>query len=277
MRISDDTHFPHPVLSPYATDFLEGAFTLDLTTTEVVATGELSIEHQASVTEPAIRSLIESGDARVGCYIECRDTYFTELRQLSWPRGRSDFRPGTLLNRVTLRPLVWLTTDLPEWNPASIHPEFEPPVSLSRGDIIALAHEQIITIGQAKLAPLESIFSLEKAADVGDRMITVNLDADKITIRVGERLYETIAALRGQRDGHAVLMNSVYLPAVIETLDNLRDGGEQYEEMRWHRPFVAMCDVQHVQLDNDLKLLESAQKLLNGPVDLLHNLIDEQE
>ncbi|MCY4243566.1 MAG: hypothetical protein OXD36_17740, partial [Rhodobacter sp.] len=85
-------------------------------------------------------------DTRGGFFAGTRaDTFFAELRSMSWPHGRSDFSAGRLLNRVLLRPIIWLRKDLPDWDPGTINPEFSPPVTLDRGDIIAVGVEHIIS------------------------------------------------------------------------------------------------------------------------------------
>jgi hypothetical protein len=62
----------------------------------------------------------------------------------------------------------------------------------------------------------------------------------------------------------ALLLNGVYLPAVMEVLRNLASERQLYEQRRWYRPFVARCE--HLSIDvGDPSLLEDAQKLLSDP------------
>ena len=77
--------------------------------------------------------------------------------------------------------------------------------------------------------------------------------------------------------GKPVVMNAVYLPAVMEVLDALRDGGEQYEGLRWYSPFVARCDSKGIDPAAEMSLLESAQLLLDSPVQLLSQIVREDE
>ncbi len=170
MRVSEETRFPHPVLGSGTGDFTTGSFDMSFTSSEDLKTGALTLEHKITLTEDGVRELIETGRASIGCFLRCPDTYHTELRTLAWPSGRSDFAAGSLLNRVSLRPLVWLNHDLPRWDPGTIHPEFVPPVSLAHGDIIAIGDEHIISVGQAKLAPIESIFELDRSPEVPEAL-----------------------------------------------------------------------------------------------------------
>lgn len=277
MRISEETRFPHPVLGPETGDFTSGAFDMTFRSNEDLKTGALTLEHDIDLTETGVRELVETGKAAAGCIVRCRDTYYTELRTLAWPSGRSDFAPGMLLNRVTLRPVIWLNGDLPHWDPGTIHPEFSPPVSLSRGDIIAVGEEHIISVGQAKLAPIESIFELDRSPDLPEGRLRVELERDRITILAGPKTHETILLLREQARGKPVVMNSVYLPAVMEVLDALHDAGDQYDAQRWYAPFIARCDTRGIDPAAESSILEDAQKLLDGPASLLETLVLEVE
>lgn len=275
MRISDDTRFPHPVLSVHTNDFTSGDFDVQFEVHEHLHNGALALEHEIRLTESAVQELVVTGRATVGCFVRCGDTYFTGLQRLSWPRGRSDFPPGSLLNRVTLRPLIWLEAELLNWNPGTIHSEFDPPVSFARGDVIGVAPEYVISVGQAKFAPLESIFELQRSEDLPEGRLDVDPESDRILLLAGGELYETINLLRGQVGGQPVLMNSVYLPAVMEVLDALRAGSEQYATYRWYQPFTARCDANAIDISSDHSKLESAQKLLNDPARALAQLVTD--
>lgn len=275
MRFSEETRFPHPVLARGTGDFTNGEFDMDITVSENPQTGALTLEHSSILSENGIRTLVETGKASIGYFVKCNDTFYSELRSLTWPNGRSDFAAGTLLNRVSLRPLVWMKSDIPNWDPGTIHPEFEPPVSLKHGDIIAVGDEHIISVGQAKLAPIESIFELDCSPDVPEGVLQVLPERDRITILAGEETYKTILLLRGQAWGKPVVMNSIYLPAVMEVLDTLRGGDEQYEGLRWYSSFMARCDAKGIDPKAETSILEKAQSLLDSPALLLMKLEKE--
>jgi hypothetical protein len=277
MRISEETRFPYPVLSAQADDFATGQFEVEFKVEEALGSGGLALEHEITLTEPAIRELVIGGRAAVGCFVHCNDTYFTRLTRLSWPRGRSEFEPGALLNRVTLRPMVWLEGDLDEWNPGTIHPEFDPPVFMKRGNLLALAPERVMSVGQAKFAPLESIFELERSPNVQEGRIEIDPDADRITILVASQTYDTINLLRGQANGLPVVLNAVYLPAVMEVLDLVRAGPEQYNGRRWFHPFMAKCDAKGIDVTGRQSIFQNAQVLLDNPERALALLTDRGE
>ena len=275
MRIPENTRFPHPVLGLDTGDFVVGEFSVQIEVIENRFTGAVTLEHAITLTESGILALVESNKASVGCIIKCADTFFSDLRQIAWSTGKTDFTPGLLLNRVSLRPIVWLKTDLNEWNPGTIHHEFEPPLSLNNGDIVAIGEELIFSVGQAKLAPIESIFDLVRSESISEGMFEVDTTGHRIVLLVNEKMFQTLAQLRSITDGPEILMSSIYMPAIMEVLDALRNTDQSYEHLRWYQPFLAKCDLKGVRLESNMSILEAAQILLERPVARLSKLIGE--
>lgn len=265
MRITEKTRFPHPVLSPNTGDYISGEFSMDIEVMENRFTGSVTLKHTITLTEPNIRALIESNEAAVGCFIKCADTFFTSLKTMAWPSGISDFQSGALLNRVTFQPIIWLKSDILEWDAETIHPEFQPPISLNTGEILAIGEQLVISVGQAKLKPIESIFDLVKSENLSDGQIKIELNSNQISIQVATKTFNAIAQLRGQRDGKTILLNTIYLPAVMEVLDILRQSADEYEIYRWHQPFLAKCDNKGVRIEESMSIFSAAQLLLEYP------------
>lgn len=263
MKFSDDMRFPHPVLSTETGDWLNGAFAVDMNVEEVIETGKVSINYSIDLTEDSIKSLVENGDATVGIFVRCGDTYYTDLREVGWPAGCLEFESGSLLNRVTLRSIIWLSSPLVDWSPAGLHPEFQSPLSLAVGDILAIDEEQVLSVGQAKLAPMESIFALVASPDEPEGRLSVKLDAEKITIIAGEETYKMINVLR-YSPAKAATLSAVYLPAVMEVLDTLRTNPDAFENRRWKQPFAAKCITANINYSSSL--FENAQTLLEMPI-----------
>ncbi|RMF17375.1 MAG: hypothetical protein D6761_04375 [Candidatus Dadabacteria bacterium] len=272
MRFTDGTSFPHPVLSSTTSDFSDAEFSADLTVAEDMKTGALDVRYSVNVSEPTIAKFLEQGVAALGLFVECLDTFHLELRRISWPVGTTDFAAGKLLNRVSIRPLIWMESSIPNWEPPTIHPEFEMPIAINRGAIIAIGDEFVISVGQAKLAPVESIFELDSSPDVPPGTITVDLERDRITILTDKATHQTILTLRGQASGKELLLNAVYLPVVMEVLDALRDGDQAYRAHRWYNPFMARCDAKGIDPTAQLPLMEAAQKLLDLPAQKLEQI-----
>lgn len=269
MRLSNQTRYPHPVLTPFTNDFLEGKFEVAFKVTENVKTGALRLYYEIDLDEPLIHELVRSRKAIAGCIVVCQDTYYNRLHELSFETGFIDFLAGKLINKVTLRPVIWLTDEKIELSSKSIHNEFGDKSTLIKGDIIAFDDLSKINIGKAKLAPMESIFELTIHSEIEEGTVGVNLDAERIAILLGPKMFTSINILRGIDKYQPLLMSSVYLPAVMEVLDQLRSKEIDFTHRRWNKPFRAKCDLKGVEINENTSLLEAAQLLLESPISKL--------
>lgn len=274
MKFSDDMRFPHPVLTPDTGDFTTGVFDLQISYEEIRETGKATIRYEVNLTEPSIKELVENGAAAVAVFVRCNDTYYSDLHRLSWPSGTLEFPAGALLNRVTVRPLVYLTEMLLGWQPDDLHEEFEGPLNLEFGDILAIDHEFVLNVGQARLPTLESIFSLKCSPELPEGEIQVKLESEKITILSGTETHKLINSLRGEKLGKPAALNAIYLPAIMNVLDELGKTPDAYSGRRWKQPFVSRCDSLGID-PATADLFDGAQKLLEHPVSSLRVLVGE--
>lgn len=275
MRVNHDTRFPYPVLSPDTTDYPEGAFDVDLQVTEERDSGEVTIKYSAKLEEATIANEVDQDRAEVVLFITCQRTYYNAKHVLNLGSGELKLEPGLLREAVLLRPYIAVTKPIPGFSSDEIHPEFGSRTwEFEPGDVLAYGQESLIEVGLDKLTPLETVFQLEKRSGVPDGETRVDPGADKIAIAASPRTYDAIHALRGTAFGRAVLLNSVYLPAVMVVLSAVRAG--EHHGTRWYRVFEAKCNELGFALDSGtaVEAHEDAQRLLQSP---LGHLLDFPE
>lgn len=265
MKFSEDMRFPHPVLSNGTADFLIGEFGATFEVEERPSDGTLRLSYDCQVTEQEIEKLVREGIARAGLFVTCLETYFNQIRPLSLGKGKLEFPGGLLNGRVVLRPVLWTARPMDQWRPTNVHPEFGTgPVPLGQHKLLGLGEESIINVGRDKLRPLETIFTLAASEEMPEGRIAIDLESERIRIVVAKKTHESINLYRGGNIGRAMLLNAVYLPAIMEVLRNLASDRQLYEQRRWYRPFTAKCE--HLSIDlADPTLLQDAQKLLSDP------------
>lgn len=274
MKISDEMRFPHPVLSHATGDFLAGEFNLSFEVEERSSDGRLRILYSCEITESTVQRLVNEGAARVGLFVTCLETYFNQLAPLSLGKHVLEFRGGLLNGRVVLRPVLWTEQTLDQWRPQNIHPEFdEGSIDVGRHKLLGLGDEFVINVGRDKLRPLETIFTLAASEEMPEGRIGLDLEAETIRIVVGIKTQESVNLFRGNNIGRSILLNGVYLPAVMEVLRSLAAERELYESRRWYRPFVAKCEHLSIEIA-DPSPLRDAQKLLSDPY---RRLMEQQE
>jgi hypothetical protein len=266
MKIHDAMRFPHPVLSEETGDYTSGEFVLEITAvSEAFSSDQVTVDYSAKLTESGLSAAVSGGTASAGIFVSCLDAYYSHAISLGIEGGRFSFDPGVLVGRVEIRPLVWARVDIPEFQLTNCHSEFGGgAMHISAGDILALGELQILNIGREKLAQMDTIFSIVKDETLPSDELSVNLDADRIQVLVAENIHQKVNDLRAKKFGHSIVLNSVYLPAVMQVLDILRTGASDYEGRRWHRIFRAKCEHQGVNVQQP-ELWRDAQRLLNEP------------
>lgn len=277
MKISETSSYPHPVLAPWSQDIADGSIDTEITFREKGEGSQVSIYFSAKLDQPNIVQLIQGGDATFGCLIKCQETGLRRLQQLGFPTGLFHFSPGALLGRVQLRPMVWAVNRIESYNPKGVHAEFGNGCNIERGQILALDDEQTIDVTRPPLASIESIFEIIASDQVLDGRFDIDTESDKITIRMSQKTYVLVQSLREENEiTRHVIMNSLYIPVIMQVLDQLADGYEQFEQYRWLHSFRGRCELEGIDVEKP-DLLNHAQRLLTMPFYALNQLIELKE
>jgi hypothetical protein len=267
MRISEQTKFPHPVLSPESKDYLEGEFAVNLTVTEFPEIGKVFIQYDVLLREANLQSLISNKQAVIAIFVICGRTYYDKLHRIKIEGGKIEFNKGELRETVTVRPIICATKAIDKFPGSNLHEEFgRADWSFKPADVLAIGVETVISVGFQKLAKMETIFDLAITRDIPDGVIQVFLEASKIQIQANKNIFASIHKFReGGAEHQAALLNGVYLPAVMQVLNLLSDGDSRYESYRWFEVFTAKC--KHMRINTrEPDLLKDAQSLLHSPL-----------
>jgi hypothetical protein len=265
MKVNERTRFPYPVLSPWSNDYDEGQFSVTLGVAESPNLAMVALQPTIRLDQPQLLELVRSGRAAAGAYVACLDTFFSRLIRFSLDGGSITFEPGALTGRVSVKPVVWAQRPIKGFPLSSCHDEFGGGTTdFPQGSILALAGESIINIGLDKLAQIETIFTIARSDALDAGTFAIELESNRIRILVAEDIHNTVNEMRGLKYGRPVVLNAVYLPAIMQVLDTLRENPEAYEGQRWHRIFTAKCDHLGINLEKS-DLWRDAQMLLQRP------------
>jgi len=266
MKINPEMRFPHPVLSHYTNDFCNGEFDISVTAIEEsFSRAELTISYSVKLTEPTLVDYINKGSASVGVFVYCGDSYCSKVISLSLLPGKISFAPGALIGRVEMTPAIWSTRDINDFPLEGCHPEFgHGSMPVCNGTILALGDVIPINVGRDKLQQVESIFKIVRAPQLPSGTLDVNLDDAYIKVMVADDIHSPLCRIRNSPQGRAVAINSIFLPAVMEVLNELRGGGGEHEGKRWHRIFKAKCDYLGINLTSP-DVWRDAQRILGDP------------
>lgn len=267
MKLSHHMRYPHPVLSEHSGDYIKGEF-LCAFEQNLTAGGELRLVANLQIANNALTELITEQSASAGYFLVCRRTYFNHLQEAPLGRSEKFFDATRLFGSVTIRPVVWTLRKVEGLTSPLINPEFGNSVAVGKGAIIALGPEFRFSMDQKKYKPFDSIFELALSETVADNTVAVDHDQDRITILARDETYKSIAAIRDMNRGKDMILNTIYLPAVMEVISRLQTGGINVESRKWYRVFKAKCDELGVvnPADPNVSPLTLAQELLRGPL-----------
>lgn len=276
MWFSEALRFPYPVLTTSSDDYLSGSFEVHLGDVEEnMKSGQVDIAYKAILTESSILGFVENGQARIGLIINCNATYYSSLYEIGLGGGSLSISGGELKDRVDIRPIIYSIDDACSSPFESTHEEFGcKNWEFEQGQFLALGESHYIYVGLDKLAPMETIFSFAKDDSIPEGEIRLQLDSEVISIVLNGNTFRKIHGYRkSSMAGMNIVMNSVYLPAVMEILSALKDGSEGLEERRWFGVFSAKCA--HLGINvADSEILPDAQKLLKLPLKRLTETVE---
>ena len=241
MKLNERMRYPHPVLSEFSSDYTTGEFSASFCN-QVTDDNRLKIASDLSINCDELGVLIEDQKASAGYFIVCRRTYFNHLQRVPLGKSENFFELSQLYAMVSLRPVIWTLEDVENYSSPLIDVEFGNDIIITKGAVIAMGPEFRFSIDPQKFKPFETIFDLAQSKDIEPGMIKVDPEGDKITILAEPGTYNSIANMRNILHGRKILLNAVYMPAVMDIVSRLQIDGPSLEGKRWYRVFKAKCD-----------------------------------
>ncbi|RUW58537.1 hypothetical protein [Mesorhizobium sp. M7A.F.Ca.US.008.03.1.1] len=261
--------FPYPVLRPSVDDYIDGDIqaTVDFTQSGDGLTLTANISFALSV--PEIVAEIEAGRAAYSVVFACRDTYFRKAVLSDVPTFSHSFPAGSIRGEVLIYPYVVARTNIASFTCKWINAEFGAgPFAFDEGAALALEVPQAIYVDRDAFKPISSAFQLVKSYDVPDNQWRVDPYGDKVIISVSPDTKAKIDLARNDSGKKAILLNSIYLGAVIQCVSLLKYEPDEVENYRWAHIFHKRCDDLSINLDHQSASFV-AQELMKHPMKLI--------
>lgn len=266
MKINERMRYPHPVLSEYSSDYVTGGFHCEFEQ-NLTTENELRIAAKLIVEGDVLLKLIEEQKAAIGYFIVCRRTYFNALAEAALGKSEHFVDASKLFGTVLIRPVIWTIMPISGFSSPLFDSEFGLSVDVAKGSIIALGPEFRFSMDRKKYKPFDSIFQLSEVKTVTKGMVEVDPSQDRITISAEPATYRSIVGMRDVQLARGILLNAVYMPAIMDVVARLQAGDASLQSRKWYRVFRAKCDDLGIDpLDRARSALEIAQILLRAPL-----------
>jgi hypothetical protein len=263
MKLSDQMLFGHPILSSGSNDYHDSLFAAEFDI-NIEDPDWLIITATINLQCSDLDTLLEEGGAGCGFYVICRETYQNRLIEMTPGRASHKLNAHHFFGTIQLRPVVWSTESRTGWTSKYLHPEYGGRVDFPAAAILAVGDESRFSIDRERLRPFESIFALAANDGLQRGEMAVDPERDKITIFVHPETKDSVDSIRNDPRGRTVLLNALYLPALMQVLSEVAQRGNTFENKAWYRIFSAKCGASGINPESG-ELLQNAQRLLKYP------------
>lgn len=279
MQFDTNRAFPYPVLRADVRDYVRGAFQASIDFRQGDDDDGFIIDVQAQLNVREIQELIKDGKAEFLYILSCRDTMTRHALRSSEAMLEETLPVGSLRGEVQIAKLVSVIKPIKNYRCEHINPEFgSGPFSFQAGEVLAFDEPHVVFLEPENFRPLTSIFELAPNESLDKFQLQFGTSGDRITIELHPDLKALVDNARTEPTKMAVLFNSIYMHAVMDALDKLKD--EPDGDQRWRG--VIKQRLADLELDIDSLRAEGvytvASRLLQQPLSRLAQFFgDEQE
>jgi hypothetical protein len=271
VKITDSMRFPHPVLWDASGDYTNGHFGFDGDVVAAENAGVVQFSYNLIIDQTTLEAFMLDNCLAPTAIVHCPATYYTRQFPLRFGQhALPDIPAADLAENVTIRPIAWIKTDVPDFSPENLHPEFSGSrIALKKGDIVAIGAPVSFSIGRTKVADFSTIFQLVTMDEMDPWGFSVDPLGDVVQIIAGTKASERIQMLRNTTVGGPIVLNSVFLPALQTVLEQMSESDEAVAGLRWHR--VLSARLLDLQIDiQKIGPLRAAQLILTHPLQKLN-------
>jgi hypothetical protein len=267
MKFDIQKAFPYPVLRPYSDDYNDAEFQ---TIVDIEIHGDnMRINISYLLSSNDILQQIQNGKAEYVAIISCRDTYTRHVLQSIHSKIERDFKIYDFRGEVKVQPYIVVKDKISFYQSNEINKEFGPgPFEFSEGDVLAQDEPQVFYIERDFFKPITSVFELVQDDQLKDGRWTVALDTEHVQIKVSPSMKEVLDNARNSKKNRAILINSIYFAAVMQSILMLKSSPEEFDDYKWAKVIKGKAHNKGIDI-SALEAYEAAQQLMDYPLKVL--------
>ena len=272
--------YPYPVLSWYSDDYVDKMFQPSTEVTGNKKFYKIILTYKTS--SKSINNLIKEKKATYALHLECTSTRFRSIYKFDDENYEIDIPVGDLNDKVQATRVIIANDEIINYSSPEFHEDFSGrSFNLNKGDVIAIGCPYTFFADKKddELAKLPSIFSIKKNSDEAAPSVDVDISSEKIVIYLSSNIHERFSLLNVDQLLRTTLVSSIYVPALIYTLEKLTQitNHEDFEELRWYRVLAKRLkdlnfDITRLDSENSVVI---ANALIDDP--MLSSLKDLKE
>lgn len=283
MKIKSSRLFLHPVLSSMYDDYYNSKFEIIVKAYKKVKKICLSIKCHLENAE--LLKLINSGYVEIVCHFECQKTKLRYIEKLEIGENFFEIPSANLNENLQIIAFIVSKKQILNFYSNDFNNDYaDIKFSIEPGSILAISNQPDIPIVKDiyDLSSVPSIISIVPYNSDSNHKISIDMDNDKIMVRLQKQEYQKYAELsKGISDFTPILHSIIIIPALTYVFDILKGDEEtfhSYASRRWfkvlQKKFISMDKKLEFSELQNLDSLYIAQEIIESPiVDSLTNLL----
>ncbi len=278
--------YPYPVLSHFGDDLVKSQFQ---PVVEVEGMKNVyAFKARFKTNNADLLSLVAKKSAQYAVHVECAQTRYRNVFKSFNDRFEFEIPSGMLDGRVEVCSFILASKRLPKYKNANFHSDYASlAFSVGSGDTLAVGLDREFTAEKKEdpLRKIPSIFSIVPHDETDAPGLDVDLQNDKVVVRLSKPNFDAYAVLKADQTLHTLLSAAIVVPALVYVLDEIRlaEGAtDQFSDYRWFAVVARKLREVGIDPSNPDSFADSslriAHTLLGQPLnDCLQNQLKSQE
>lgn len=225
----------------------------------------LQLECEVGLRVKALSDLIKQKKSKFHFQVQCQSTFFCETFSSFEDESIFQIPAEKLKDRIDITPFIIAETTV-ELSSTELHEDFEgQKFNISRGSVLAIGRPTEYHISREQFRSVRSIFEFHQNEDVEPGEFRIRTDENYVTIEVNPSVYMSVKSAEQDRPSRLFILNSLYVPVVMQLLYELKHDPDLAENKRWAGTIVGKANQKGLNIEDDNALAFNAQKLLEMP------------
>jgi hypothetical protein len=274
--------YPYPVLSSFNDDIEPALDQSDFSAEiEVTSNGDYKVSFKLNLTDPCIKSLIETDYAEYAVEIDCSSTLYRRCKPQNDGNYEIILPHDCISGRVVFKPFV-IAKKAFEYKNENFHPDYgDNSFPVTEGDVLVVFDDfdYDFSIDYEKLRAFTSIMHIRKAEDSNQKETRYFSGEDKIVIELPEEKFNFYQQFKNDTRYTAAIHASLAQNALLSVLLQEESWEPDETNQLWKRTIIyrvnhdntLLISGRRANLSDKEDLVQLAHLLLGDPVERMFN------
>jgi len=280
MRFDPKKSFGYPVLRKNSSDYVNADISTSIELLETDGSTHIyEIEYHVMIGVREIKDAILSRDLSLVVSFFCPKTLYSESFVTQELNGRRAVDMRNIKGDLHINVEVIVNSESYSLVSDKFHPEFSDSSKsflLRRGDLVAQGWPEKLFIEREVFQSVISLFQWAPNDDLHDGVWKLGTTSDSVQIFANTKQISLLTAASNSKVGRAVLINSIFFPAIIQLIGQVMSGDFDDGDL-WFKVLEMKLQSTGDVISPKSDPIELAQKLLKNPLSALNQtlLMDE--